>query len=225
MKSKNSNKTFLSLVSAGILTSFIFLFFSIQSVGAVLTTQLDFGERGPEVTELQTFLAARPTIYPEGLVTGYFGPLTQAAVRRFQATNNIVSQGTPITTGYGRVGPRTMAAINAQMTGGGTGLDVNAPIISSIGLTTSSNSATLNWSTNESARGTVYYSTSPMSMMESQGNVVINGSTAMTDTSLRLVHSVMISGLQANTTYYYVIHTIDASGNVQITWPTTFRTQ
>ena len=45
--------------------------------------------------------------YPQGLVTGYYGALTQAAVQNFQAKNGIVSSGTPDSTGYGNVGPKT----------------------------------------------------------------------------------------------------------------------
>ncbi len=42
------------------------------------------GFRGENVRTLQQFLASDGLIYPEGLVTGYFGVLTQAAVNRFQ---------------------------------------------------------------------------------------------------------------------------------------------
>lgn len=51
-------------------------------------------------------------MYPEKLVTGYFGPLTLKAVQRFQTKYGIVSSGSPSTTGYGRVGPRTRAKLN-----------------------------------------------------------------------------------------------------------------
>jgi hypothetical protein len=64
-----------------------------------------------EVSLLQRFLAQDQTLYPEGQITGYFGPLTQRAVQRFQARAGIVNYGTPYTTGYGSVGVRTRAAI------------------------------------------------------------------------------------------------------------------
>ncbi|MBI2013096.1 MAG: peptidoglycan-binding protein [Candidatus Colwellbacteria bacterium] len=52
-----------------------------------------------EVTKLQQFLAADKTIYPEGLVTGYFGSLTEAAVKRWQTKSGIQAVGVagPIT--------------------------------------------------------------------------------------------------------------------------------
>lgn len=67
---------------------------------------------GAEVRQLQEFLKTMPNIYPEGLVTGYFGSFTQQAVRRFQAKYDIVSSGNENTTGYGQVGPKTRAKLN-----------------------------------------------------------------------------------------------------------------
>jgi len=49
------------------------------------TTNLKVGSTGADVTALQEFLKGQgSSIYPEGLVTGYFGPLTKAAVTKFQ---------------------------------------------------------------------------------------------------------------------------------------------
>lgn len=69
------------------------------------------GSSGDDVTRLQQFLARDSAIYPEALVTGYYGALTEAAVKRWQTRYNVVSSGTPDSTGYGVVGPRTAAAI------------------------------------------------------------------------------------------------------------------
>lgn len=60
-----------------------------------------------EVKRLQRILAKDEVVYPEGLVTGFFGPATQRAVKRFQEKHQIVSSGTAETTGYGIVGPKT----------------------------------------------------------------------------------------------------------------------
>ncbi len=75
------------------------------------------GMSGSDVAALQTFLAPDARIYPEGVISGYFGALTEAAVKRFQARHAIVTSGTPDTTGYGVVGPATRAAI-ASLCGG-----------------------------------------------------------------------------------------------------------
>jgi plastocyanin len=75
------------------------------------------GASGASVSALQQFLAADPSVYPEAKVTGYYGALTQKAVQRFQVKNDIVTSGTPSTTGYGSVGPRTVAVMAAACGG------------------------------------------------------------------------------------------------------------
>ncbi len=77
------------------------------------TIALSRGLIHDQVGLLQLCLTADPAIYPEGLVTHFFGPLTEKAVQRFQAKYAIVSAGTPATTGFGRVGPLTRAKLNA----------------------------------------------------------------------------------------------------------------
>lgn len=186
---------------------------------ATLYRQLDLGMTGSDVSSLQTFLAQDSTIYPQGLVTGYFGTLTQSAVSNFQARNGIST--------VGRVGPITMAAINQQMnTGINTGADRAAPIISSLNVNTTNSSATLSWNTSENASAVIYYSTSPLSMVEASATsgVTIGGSSLLVNTNLQVSHSGTITGLQSNTTYYYVVYVRDGSGNENITWPSTFRT-
>lgn len=76
----------------------------------VLTRNLSVGSEGSDVTKLQQYLAQDPTIYPEGQVSGYYGQLTMRAVQRWQTRYNIVTSGTPDTTGYGAVGPLTRKA-------------------------------------------------------------------------------------------------------------------
>lgn len=70
-----------------------------------------------EVTKLQKFLAQDKVIYPEGLVTGYFGALTEKAVQRWQAKQGIISSGSASTSGYGVVGPKTREALNRVCNG------------------------------------------------------------------------------------------------------------
>lgn len=91
-------------------------------------------ETAGEVTKLQFFLADYPNIYPEALITGYFGVLTERAVQRYQAAKGIVSSGTPQTTGYGVVGPRTRAFLNAELPAKNQNevISVNRPVINSI---------------------------------------------------------------------------------------------
>lgn len=76
------------------------------------TTSLDLGTTSAEVIALQNALKADGDFPLTVQSTGYFGPITQTAVQKFQAKYGIVSSGTPTTTGYGRVGPKTMAKLN-----------------------------------------------------------------------------------------------------------------
>ena len=75
------------------------------------TRALQKGSTGTEVSELQKVLKTDVSVYPEGLVTGYFGALTEKAIQRFQTKYGIINYGTPASTGYGLVGPRTRAKL------------------------------------------------------------------------------------------------------------------
>ncbi len=79
-----------------------------------IQNNLYFGIRSKEVECLQRFLALQgPSIYPEALVTGYFGQLTLKAVIRFQEKYKdeiLVPIGLDKGTGF--VGPLTRAKIN-----------------------------------------------------------------------------------------------------------------
>ncbi len=196
----------------------IFMFgLAYTASAATLYRQLELGMRGNDVSDLQTFLAQDNTIYPQGLVTGYFGTLTQSAVSNFQARNGIAT--------VGRVGPITMSAINAQM-GGNFGSDKSSPMLNSLNITTTSTGATLNWNTNENAAAIIYYSTSPLSMLEAGPGtgVTIGGSSMLVHTDLRSSHSATLTGLQSNTNYYYVVYVRDGSNNETVTSQAIFRT-
>ncbi len=82
------------------------------SVTPSLARTLTKGTKGNDVTALQELLKKDPEIYPEGMITGYYGALTIAAVQRFQFKHGIVTSGDPESTGYGRVGPKTLAKLN-----------------------------------------------------------------------------------------------------------------
>ncbi len=181
----------------------------------LLTRQLQLGMTGSDVSSLQSFLAADNTIYPQGIVSGYFGNLTSSAVSNFQARNDLPT--------VGRVGPLTLSVINAQMISGMPS-NSSAPIISNTSVSSSRTSANVSWNTNESAKGIVYYSTSPLSLGEHLTSVDVSGSIALNDGAFRTSQTVTVPNLQPNTLYYYTVYTTDAAGNVSMTWPTTFVT-
>lgn len=88
-----------------------------QTACPLISRSLKLGSSGDDVARLQQFLARDPVIYPEGQVTGYYGPLTEAAIRRWQVKFNIVSSGDATSTGWGVTGPRTAALLALQCSG------------------------------------------------------------------------------------------------------------
>ena len=69
------------------------------------TKTLRYGSEGEDVTELQNRLTAEG-VY-SGPITGYFGPLTEAGVKAFQAKYDIEQAGV--------VGPLTRAQLNSAV--------------------------------------------------------------------------------------------------------------
>ncbi|MCD6550021.1 peptidoglycan-binding protein [bacterium] len=74
---------FLIIISVIILSGY-----QVASVQA-----LGIGSRGEEVKAIQEILKEDPTVYPEGLVTGYFGRLTNKALQRVQKKFGIYPTG------------------------------------------------------------------------------------------------------------------------------------
>jgi peptidoglycan hydrolase-like protein with peptidoglycan-binding domain len=95
----------------------LFLFPILSEAQTRLFRNLYLGTSGSDVSAIQHFLKTEghftfPTI------TGYFGLITQKAVQKWQCEQGIVCSGTPSSTGYGNVGPRTRAALISSTTGG-----------------------------------------------------------------------------------------------------------
>ena len=124
------------------------------------TKILRLGVRGDEVTQLQEFLKQFPDIYPQGLVTGYFGPLTESAVKKFQEKNKIESIGV--------VGPKTISKLNELITEGAGKSDIIPPgllivpvVQTRIGTTTPSATATPTISTSSPQASSGQATTTP----------------------------------------------------------------
>ena len=69
--------------------------------------QLRKGMSGEDITTLQEILAADSDVYPEGLITGFFGSLTEKALKKFQKKHGIEQAG--------EVGPQTRARLHALL--------------------------------------------------------------------------------------------------------------
>ncbi len=67
-------------------------------------TILGLGSSGDQVSLLQAVLAKNPSLYPSGIISGYFGPLTETAVKNFQNKYGIEPLGT--------VGTKTIIKLN-----------------------------------------------------------------------------------------------------------------
>lgn len=84
------------------------------------------GMSGDDVRDLQELLAQDPTIFSLANITGFFGPLTEEAIRKFQRKHGIDSIGV--------FGPKTQAKILALF----VGRELPPGIIARLGLSTSS---------------------------------------------------------------------------------------
>ncbi|MDP2704524.1 MAG: peptidoglycan-binding domain-containing protein [bacterium] len=98
-----------------------------------IVSTLRFGMRGEEVRALQELLRRDREIYPEGLVTGYFGALTENAVRRFQKAQGLNAVGIvdswtrAYLRGFSRVAPPFLAfaSVFALVSDGAATSEVN----------------------------------------------------------------------------------------------------
>lgn len=80
------------------------------------------GDPGP-IKLLQMYLASTGDF--SGEPSGYYGSVTQKAMQSWQRQNGVVSSGTPESTGYGVLGPKTREALKAATcTGGSTAVVV-----------------------------------------------------------------------------------------------------
>lgn len=58
--------------------------FNLYDFSDILKNNLKLGDKSDEVGHLQELLAIDPNVYSEGLITNYFGPLTEKAVKKIQ---------------------------------------------------------------------------------------------------------------------------------------------
>jgi hypothetical protein len=92
--------------------------------------------------------------------------------------------------------------------------DATAPVISTVAAAQiTSSTATISWTTNEPADGTVAF-----------GLTGTYGQSTMLNTALVTTHSQLVSGLAASTLYHYRVQSRDPSGNLALSGDGTFTT-
>ncbi|HVY35740.1 MAG TPA: peptidoglycan-binding domain-containing protein [Candidatus Paceibacterota bacterium] len=209
MKLSSKKTIALALASAGLLS--VFLLMRSGSADAqsmqLSGTTLRVGSRSANVTALQQFLATEPYIYPQGIVSGYFGPLTKNAVMQFQLQYGLSPDGV--------VGPVTRSMINGIIASG-EGINIRVPVFLGYNESVSGHTMTIDISADKPVRAYVYYSTSPITGGDSETPFTLPtvSGTAQSDTNLTSNKHIEIGGLSSNNTYYSVVLIQDAHGNV-----------
>ena len=84
---------------------------------SAFAASLSLGASGSGVTVLQQALISKGYL-AAGKATGYFGPLTDAALKKFQCDSGVICSGSAV-AGYGVYGPRTQAALAGSSSGAG----------------------------------------------------------------------------------------------------------
>src|SRR3989344_4984930 len=109
----------------GIAVSLLFfLLLSASPSGALAATRpLSLGLSGADVTGLQRSLIATGHLASR-YATGYFGPLTETALKKFQCDKEIICSG-PSASGSGVYGPRTRAAMATALSASRQSFSVN----------------------------------------------------------------------------------------------------
>lgn len=95
--------------------------------------------------------------------------------------------------------------------------DTTAPVISAVGTSNLlATTTSITWTTNEASNSKVWFgTTSPVSTSGPANSIDLNLSTS---------HSVALSNLATSTTYYYVVGSVDGSGNTATSSQSSFTT-
>jgi len=217
-----------------------------------LIRQLKPGMSGEDVKLLQQVLATDPDIYPEGKITGYFGKMTENAVKLFQKAANLNQ--------VGNVGPKTLDKINELLKGAGNSGKVPPGLLIAPGIRKKLNidilkplpgqilppgiSKKLNGQTKDTVPPIISNisasSINPTSFKVNWTTNELSDSTVWYDTvspllvtastsnakssDYALSHEITLSGLLSGTPYYYIVSSTDKAGNNEISAQSLFTT-
>lgn len=62
-------------------------------IRVIIKDGLREGMTDADIEDIQELLATDPAIYPEGRITGFFGPMTKEAIKRFQTRHELAATG------------------------------------------------------------------------------------------------------------------------------------
>lgn len=91
---------------------------ALPAQAKVFPSTLKSGSTGDYVSDLQQILKSDSTIYPEGLVTGYFGKLTEEAVKKLQKKYGLPETGVVDDTTQEIIFPQTVEITVVTPNGG-----------------------------------------------------------------------------------------------------------
>ena len=181
-------------------------------------TSLYRGLRNSDVATLQRFLIKRGLLAADN-ATGFFGNITEQAVKQFQA-----SQGLPA-TGY--VGPLTQGVL--QNFAQPPSQQASPPLPTPTGITLNSLSSkieAISWTTLTPSFASVEYKTTPFVGNTKQGFLFPLSSMSATNYTkvLSTRNDLCITDLSPNTLYYVRTWNKDAAGQETVSSPFTFTT-
>ncbi len=123
---------------------------------------------------------------------------TQVRSRLQETAEDLGYTGWDSIYGFGLVDAEAAASIPIP--------DITEPIISNVKSTVATDSVTITWDTDEAGDSTVRYNT----------NQDLSEAEQIYDSSFTTTHTVELTGLTPETTYYYEVRSTDASGNPAI---------
>lgn len=94
--------------------------------------------------------------------------------------------------------------------------DTTVPVISDIATSTTADGATITWTTDEESTSEVEYA---LENLPSASSILASDSVMITD------HSISLTGLTASSTYYFIVKSIDLSGNTATSSENIFTTE
>ncbi len=85
------------------------------SLCGIIARNLGRGSSGDDVERLQMFLQKTGDLVASS--TGFFGPVTEQALQKWQARMQLATSGDPVSTGFGALGPKSREFLMAHCNG------------------------------------------------------------------------------------------------------------